>query len=1021
MQTRYVNVVLRTLATFVVFILVQSVPAAAKPVIEWSPGSITGAISQGQSSTTTAGFIVSKDISRRVTVRVVPALAPFVRVEPSSFKELVAGETVTVAITFSAQEDAPTGMFEGVIQLRARGTVARPLPINLMIEEGPPGSTVTVVGSVFFDTGEPVAGAQVLGSIASESTLSSLQRALTAEALPADPTSSAFKADPVIVESQSLLFLQAEAQDVVTGPAGEFTLELMITELPAEVLVEVLVQLQGVPEVRTAKLETAEMTLLDLGTIIIPNPLEAELLIIGGSAESADRSIRIDDLPPEVQQLFSRSYDPDQDPEAFPGEFAEMGNVPLNSAVFLWIEALDVDGNSVIELSQPVTIRTFVPTSQWGDLEDINFGTDRIEIPIYIYNELSNMWEQQGTGWLEDGVGTVLPEDAQSVILDGTFSGDIFATFVTNHFTWLNVDYPFIGPWTLSRAGLDSDKRNNDCFFRAAELAKVIALSPEGVAAYQKVNNPGADLTKELADGQGPEIENSIIADDSEGNPVRGIYHGGDSFILHDGAWSNCDTPERKDDTTLCLAIHILHETAHWKDHVLHTAGNTPGEEGWQLTMDLFAGGLPQCRDGVLEFAIPKEGGGWNIIPVGDSVKERWLDPEFWTNRPAPTGAQQEAAEIALAAGLLQLDVTVIESGALGDPVIVDVTLSNQGTGPIEVYNRFLFEDYPLRFEITNTDSGEPVAFMGPEFTLILSSEDFQVLNHGESLTRRFDLTSLNDGGARYNFIASGQHSIVVEYDGFFGLPRTASAPVIFTLDPGASASGMVSDASGGLPISGASVKAIRDGNTLATESTDASGNYAFPELPPGVYTFEAMASGFLRSSQDNVQLVVDQNTEVNFSLSTLLSFGEVRLVLTWGEQPEDLDAHLWLPPETPFQVSFGRKGSLDTCPFAELDTDDTSSFGPETFTISERFEGTYQYAVFNFSDSPELTDSQAQVQVFDPSGLLTTFNVPTDGAGRWWNVLTIDGATGAITEINELSDADPSPYLDTDAGCASQ
>jgi uncharacterized protein YfaP (DUF2135 family) len=141
--------------------------------------------------------------------------------------------------------------------------------------------------------------------------------------------------------------------------------------------------------------------------------------------------------------------------------------------------------------------------------------------------------------------------------------------------------------------------------------------------------------------------------------------------------------------------------------------------------------------------------------------------------------------------------------------------------------------------------------------------------------------------------------------------------------------------------------------------------------------------------------------------------------VLTWGDEPDDLDAHLWLPMETPFHVFFARRGNLTACPFAALDTDALFGFGPETITIKQRVEGTYPYAVHQFisTDGP-LATSGARVEVFDSSGLIATVNVPTDGTGEWWNVLTIDGATGAITEINQIGD-DPRPSLDTGVGCA--
>jgi len=90
----------------------------------------------------------------------------------------------------------------------------------------------------------------------------------------------------------------------------------------------------------------------------------------------------------------------------------------------------------------------------------------------------------------------------------------------------------------------------------------------------------------------------------------------------------------------------------------------------------------------------------------------------------------------------------------------------------------------------------------------------------------------------------------------------------------------------------------------------------------------------------------------------------------------------------------FARRGDLISCPFALLDTDALFGFGPETITISQRFPGTYMYAVHRFSDDPP-TLAGARVEVFDSTGLIATFTAPTEGTGEWWHVLTIDGATG--------------------------
>jgi hypothetical protein len=204
----------------------------------------------------------------------------------------------------------------------------------------------------------------------------------------------------------------------------------------------------------------------------------------------------------------------------------------------------------------------------------------------------------------------------------------------------------------------------------------------------------------------------------------------------------------------------------------------------------------------------------------------------------------------------------------------------------------------------------------------------------------------------------------------------------------------------------------------MATATTGSDGGYTITALPSGTYSVEASAPGFLRSTVA-VTITSGASKTQNFGLSPLLAQGELRIVLTWGSSPSDLDSHLWLPPERPYHVYYGRRGTQTSCPYANLDLDDTSGFGPETITIKQRFVGgDYVYAVHNYSGSPDLTASAAKVQVFDSRGLLAAFDVPTTGAGRWWNVLKVNGTTGAITEVNQLV-GDPSPYSDTTTGCA--
>jgi hypothetical protein len=269
-----------------------------------------------------------------------------------------------------------------------------------------------------------------------------------------------------------------------------------------------------------------------------------------------------------------------------------------------------------------------------------------------------------------------------------------------------------------------------------------------------------------------------------------------------------------------------------------------------------------------------------------------------------------------------------------------------------------------------------------------------------------------------YQLINSGTYNLTAVYEPFRGVSEATSNTVPFTLNPGGSITGLVTRAADATPIEGALITVLQAGNVIAMASTDVSGNYSFPELPAGTFTLRASRSGFLNSIQEDIVVVLGENTIVNFSLARLLAFGELQIVLIWGETPTDLDSHLWLPLEMPYHIAFFEQGNKDDCPFAELDVDDVTSFGPETVTISQRVaSGIYRYAIHYFSLTPAMTQSGARVQVFDASGLVVTYDIPTEGEGVWWNVFEMDSATGAITEINTIG-ADPAPYANTTSGC---
>ena len=132
---------------------------------------------------------------------------------------------------------------------------------------------------------------------------------------------------------------------------------------------------------------------------------------------------------------------------------------------------------------------------------------------------------------------------------------------------------------------------------------------------------------------------------------------------------------------------------------------------------------------------------------------------------------------------------------------------------------------------------------------------------------------------------------------------------------------------------------------------------------------------------------------------------GSAKIKLTWGSNPSDLDSHLTGPVDgsaTRFHVYYSNSGSQTAAPYAELDVDDVSSFGPEIITINRFTPGVYRYSVHHYSGSSTIPASPARVEL-TLNGATSVFTPPATGTALTtdsvWVVmeLVVDSA-GAIT-----------------------
>jgi hypothetical protein len=182
---------------------------------------------------------------------------------------------------------------------------------------------------------------------------------------------------------------------------------------------------------------------------------------------------------------------------------------------------------------------------------------------------------------------------------------------------------------------------------------------------------------------------------------------------------------------------------------------------------------------------------------------------------------------------------------------------------------------------------------------------------------------------------------------------------------------------------------------------TNSDGVFSFAELPYGTYQVSATKAGFIQNTK-TVQLL-SSSESVEFVLTPVLDPNQYRAVLTWGQEPNDLDLHLWTLQT---EIYFGHKGSLTESPYAILDVDDQSGYGPETITIGQLLD-TCKFSVHNYSRTPEITTSRAHIDFYKGDTLLKSFDIPTAGTGEWWYVFDLT-PTGTIIDRNAIVESNP-------------
>lgn len=204
--------------------------------------------------------------------------------------------------------------------------------------------------------------------------------------------------------------------------------------------------------------------------------------------------------------------------------------------------------------------------------------------------------------------------------------------------------------------------------------------------------------------------------------------------------------------------------------------------------------------------------------------------------------------------------------------------------------------------------------------------------------------------------------------------------------------------------VSGATVDILADKQVIRSMVTPASGKFQF-RIPGGDYVVRISHIHGMDNLEytEPVDIFNSRTTKRTFAVAKPVDHGQLRMVLTWGEEVKDLDSHLLTP--TGCHVYFGLKQCPDNS--ASLDADVTDGFGPETISIHTLRPGLYQYKVHAYS-SGAMEDSDAEVSLYGVESGPVQFHVEHDGkvADGWWHVVNIRVSDAGKVTLEDVEDA---------------
>lgn len=288
--------------------------------------------------------------------------------------------------------------------------------------------------------------------------------------------------------------------------------------------------------------------------------------------------------------------------------------------------------------------------------------------------------------------------------------------------------------------------------------------------------------------------------------------------------------------------------------------------------------------------------------------------------------------------------------------------------------------------------------------------------------------TTETDNDGQYSLdLPEGEYRVEINADGFIGFSsnevivpdETVYSETYLMVNGNRSetgtAHGYVYNALSGTGVSEVKLDVYDNWNNTSSETvrtifSENDGSYRL-ELPLGNYTVKASSPECIDSI---INIVVDkaEGTDQDIIISPYISDDTFRVVLTWGEDPRDLDSHMigYLSNgstlHTYYSDTNAHDGNITVC---KLDHDDTNGNGHETITLVPTLSTPYTYYVYKYAGVGTIASSGAKVEVYQGSSErpIASFNAPVDqGSGDYWNLFTIEN--NDISIINRITDHAP-------------